>query len=313
MKKGLLILSGIIIIALICTYLFIPSKINVIASTEANMNADAVFRTLRTETTWQKWWPGKIEKENQKNIFTWNGNRFSIGQISYNAFQMNTDINGNHFESLLYLVPGENNKVLINWETNYKASTNPFVRIKQYLYAKKLENAFTSVLSKIKSYVQSSANVYGFDIQKEKVAYEYVTTSAATFNHDPLPKEIYSLVGVITSYVEQNGGKVIGYPILNITSADSAHFETRIAIPTNKKLSSTNTILSKWMMKGGYILTTEVKGGKRNIEQAMQQVNQFLIDNHYSRIAIPFQSLITNRLNEPDTNKWITKVYYPVI
>ena len=29
--------------------------------------------------------------------------------------------------------------------------------------------------------------------------------------------------------------------------------------------------------------------------------------------AIPFESLITNRLEEPDTSKWVTKIYYPFL
>jgi hypothetical protein len=30
-------------------------------------------------------------------------------------------------------------------------------------------------------------------------------------------------------------------------------------------------------------------------------------------MAIPFQSLITDRVKEPDTAKWITKLYAPVL
>jgi hypothetical protein len=35
----------------------------------------------------------------------------------------------------------------------------------------------------------------------------------------------------------------------------------------------------------------------------------------YQRVspAIPFYSLITDRLKEPDSSKWITKIYFPVM
>jgi hypothetical protein len=29
--------------------------------------------------------------------------------------------------------------------------------------------------------------------------------------------------------------------------------------------------------------------------------------------AMPFELLVTNRANEPDTSKWVTKIYYPIL
>ena len=36
-----------------------------------------------------------------------------------------------------------------------------------------------------------------------------------------------------------------------------------------------------------------------------------MTDNALSSPAIPFESLVTNRMQEPDTSKWVTKIYYP--
>ena len=45
----------------------------------------------------------------------------------------------------------------------------------------------------------------------------------------------------------------------------------------------------------------------------MKQMEQYVSDHKYVRIAIPFQSLVTDRMNEPDSSKWITKIYYPIM
>jgi hypothetical protein len=66
-------------------------------------------------------------------------------------------------------------------------------------------------------------------------------------------------------------------------------------------------------MKGGNILTGEVTGGQKQIEEADRQMQLYIMDYQRSIIAIPFQMLITDRTKEPDSTKWITRIYYPVV
>ena len=65
-------------------------------------------------------------------------------------------------------------------------------------------------------------------------------------------------------------------------------------------------------MAPGKILVTEVKGGPHAIQVAYAQYEKYLQDYHRISPAIPFESLITERIAEPDTGKWVTRIYYPV-
>ena len=67
------------------------------------------------------------------------------------------------------------------------------------------------------------------------------------------------------------------------------------------------------MLGGGNILVTEVKGGKAEINKAYKQIMNYMADHSRTPPAIPFESLVTDRRNEPDSNKWITRIYYPVM
>ena len=62
----------------------------------------------------------------------------------------------------------------------------------------------------------------------------------------------------------------------------------------------------------GNILTGEVKGGVYVVTQAEQELKNFVTDFRRMSPAIPYQSLITNRMQETDTAKWITRLYYPI-
>ena len=101
--------------------------------------------------------------------------------------------------------------------------------------------------------------------------------------------------------------------MLNITTKDSINFLTRVAIPVNKRLKDSGNISYKRMLGGGKILVAEIKGGSYSLKKGEIEIEQYVID--YNRIApaIPFQSLVTDRMKEQDTSKWITKIFYPVL
>jgi hypothetical protein len=60
-------------------------------------------------------------------------------------------------------------------------------------------------------------------------------------------------------------------------------------------------------------LGVQVKGGNATIRQALKELEQYVNDYRLFSPAIPFENLITNRLMEPDTSKWITNVYQPLL
>jgi hypothetical protein len=101
--------------------------------------------------------------------------------------------------------------------------------------------------------------------------------------------------------------------MLNIYKNSDSSYLARVALPVDKKLNDSGNIQYRWMLKGGNILITEVKGGPHQIEKAFGEMANYVEDHGRTAPAIPFQSLVTDRRIEPDTNKWITKVYWPVM
>ena len=101
--------------------------------------------------------------------------------------------------------------------------------------------------------------------------------------------------------------------MLNIETTDSINHHVRVALPLNKALVTSGEILEKRMPGLGNILVTEVTGGNAANKNALIQLNLYARD--YQRVppAIPFYSLITDRTKEPDSSKWVTKVYFPVM
>jgi hypothetical protein len=58
-------------------------------------------------------------------------------------------------------------------------------------------------------------------------------------------------------------------------------------------------------------LKTEVVGGPFTIESAHTAIEKYMNDRFLSAPAIPFELLITDRRQEPDTTKWKTTIFHP--
>jgi len=125
-------------------------------------------------------------------------------------------------------------------------------------------------------------------------------------------QEIDAMIQDLKKYIVQNNAIEKNSPMLNVLRLDSSHYEAMSAIPVDKALPRTNEFAPKFLLKGGNILEAEVQGGPATIENGLQEIENYRSEFRYTSPAIPYQLLVTDRLKQTDTTKWITKLYYPV-
>ncbi len=65
-------------------------------------------------------------------------------------------------------------------------------------------------------------------------------------------------------------------------------------------------------MINGSFMVTEVQGGETKVQKSLEQLELYAADYKKTQMAIPFQYLVTDRIREPDSSKWITRIYLPV-
>ena len=101
-------------------------------------------------------------------------------------------------------------------------------------------------------------------------------------------------------------------PMLNVVKLDNLRYEAMAAIPVDKTLPKTNEFAPKFLLKGGNILEAQIEGGSYTIETSLKELENYRLDYKLNSPAIPYQLLVTDRTKEPDTTKWITKIYSPI-
>jgi hypothetical protein len=314
MKK---ILIGIVILFLLSAssvYIFIPAKLTVSGSISFNANREGVYRFLSNENNWEKWWPGIVSTNSDgSHLFTYKEHSFKFNKVLYNFIELNFTSNNYSSGSLLKAIPFGIDSIGIELSTQLITGVDPFSRISAYFKARKIKKGFDDILAALEKYTGDLKNIYGIRVKKEKVQYQYLVSVKQSFSHYPAPAEIYAIVEKLRHYIKRSGGQELFFPMLNISTIDSSNYIAQVGLPIDKKLPEEGDISVKWMMKDGNILTADVTGTPTQIKEATKQVERYITDYQRTIIAIPFQMLITDRTKEPDSTKWVTRIYYPVV
>lgn len=313
MRKWLASLLAIVLLFAVI-YLFIPSTISIDERIAVPANAKAFTRTFFDEKTWLSWWPGeKPATVNYPVRFAYNGKTFTLMEKRFSSYVISVSEGEDSLLTELVLLPLQNGTVQAAWLSNAATGSHPVTRIKRYWRMKNTASDIRSLLRHVRSFYGAEDRLYGYRIKEGLVTDSLLVSTAVKTKTAPSTHDVYALIDKLQAFAKKNGATQVNPPMLNVLKNPDGGYTTRVALPVNKRLANEGDIQFKWMLGNGNILITEVKGGPAQIQKAFAQMRHYVEDNMRTAPAIEFQSLITDRRTEPDTNKWITKLYWPVM
>lgn len=314
MKKLFYGLLCLFILCIASVYIFIPDQI-IVSSAEQVESSDRIISDyINNSSKRQQWWHKSLS---QKPITPDSTNldlngyeyQFKPGNLgSTNVLIIKEDLKIN---SVIIWQSLAKSTYKITWRTVLQASKNPIERFLQYQKARQVKQNMNLILLNFLTFIAESKNVYQFNIERRMVKDTILVTSTMLSTSYPETARIYNLIDEVKSYAVKNGSKPVNVPMLNVSRDPKGDYLTMVAIPIDKNIKPGNSVKVKYMVAGN-ILVTEVKGGPGKVSQGFNQLKNYINDFRLMSPAIPFESLVTDRTKEPDTSKWITKIYYPI-
>ena len=302
--KKLFIAFLVLIAAFVgAVYIFIPKKIEISNTAYINVAPSAAYRYVSEESKWSQWWPATPSTHKIS---------YTISHKSTNAIEIIIRHYSNQFNSNILVMPLQIGSTALFWKGVIETGNNPLRKIKYYQQAQSIRRNMNDIFKSLRTFLEKNENIYGIPIRQTTVTDTLLVTTKLTTIHYPSTKEVYDLIQALQQYISQQSGKEMNYPMLNVAKTAGNSFETMVAIPVNKELTGNKNFSFKRMVPGN-ILVAELKGGMHNIKKASNELETYIKDYQLIPVAIPFESLVTNRMNEPDTAKWITRLYYPIL
>jgi hypothetical protein len=306
MKKRATGAIALIIIAFAGIYMFIPGKLRISRYVLTGSTLDGANRVLPDKYGWHNWWPGKVTGTGR---FEYNGHTYIIDAFLYNRIKISIQKDDVSLGSFISLFPISPDTLGIEWTGELVTSRNPFTRTMQYVQARKISYDMEHILEHLKRYLENDENIYGFRIEKVRNKDTFLIGTTAVTDTVPGVPAIYRMVESLCGYASSGGAKKLNYPILNISKGEKNRIITTVAIFTDKALKTTGPF-EYMRLYDATVLVAEVKGGPYMINNAYRQIRNYLNDHNIVSPSKPFEELVTNRQLEPDTSRWVTRVYF---
>jgi hypothetical protein len=333
MKKWLTGFCILLLVSVALEYLFIPGNLLIVKIVPVQCNVNSANKFLGSENNWAKWWPDRRSGDSAGGAFTYGGMRFRMGGQFQHVMEVSILLPDSVVQSRISIVPvGDNlDSAILKWDCALNAGLNPVNRIRQYQAAKRVKENMEGILFGLRSFIENKFNVYGLEVHQTSTKDSFLVGIKSVFPVYPTTVDIYALVDKLRKYIGDGGARETDHPMMNVTvmpgkatglsgkaaglaakGADMEQsYQVMVAIPENKDLRATETIFTRKMTPGRY-LVADVKGGQETVKAALGQMQDYATDYQRTSMAIPFQSLLTDRSVERDTTKWVTRIYYPV-
>jgi len=312
MKKWLIGIAIVLVVAMGCVYMFIPDELVVSCTSPVRCTPQAVFRQVCHGGDWVKWWSGSATVRDGKRSYLYAGDVYNVSANSYPFMEIDIHHEEKNIKSRMSVLSVSNkDSAVIYWQCRLSGGGGLLQRMRQYLFAGKLEKNMSGILSRLRPFLENEKNIYGMTFGEGSTKDTLLVVTKAYFPVYPGTGEIYGLLGKLRAYISEEGAKESGYPIANVTFQRDSGYQLMTAIPVNRVLQGKGAIFFRRMVPAKFLIA-ETKGGDQTIRTAFHHMQEYIADHQRTVMAIPFQTIVTDRMKEADTTKWSTWLYCPV-
>ena len=309
MNKYLKIVLAILIPSFIFIYFFIPNEIKVSKEVEIAQPGVAVTRAFIMVENWGKWMPAK--NKNGNTLFLDKG-ELQIKQSFLSSTNTQFTMGDVSLPVTFFATSKGKDTSIIKYETVIdNRHVSPIQRIVDYWTSLKVKFQMNKVLDAAGKYYANTENIYGFPIIHDRVKDSILISTNHTFTDTPSLPELYGMIHSLEKHIQLNKGEIKGAPMVNITDMGEAGIFAQVAYPLAKSIPLSDSFQIKKMVLGN-ILTVKVVGGPKSVCRALNETETYIQDRASASPAIPFVVYNTDRLQQKDTSKWNSTIYFPV-
>ena len=151
----------------------------------------------------------------------------------------------------------------------------------------------------------------GIDVHLQQTdTFSYIGITDSCFLKD-MPQRINDLYSEMLVFGARAGIDMTGRPFAVYHRIDEKQVVFELCIPVGEKVSVSGRIQYK-TLQGREHVVAHYYGAYDTLEDGHNAIQQWLIRYRRKVDGFPWEMYVTDPVTEPDTNKWLTRIYYPV-
>lgn len=327
---------GIVLLLLIVISFFLPSKVHVERSAMINASPEAVFANINNLKAWNAWSPwfkrdpemkntyeGADAAIGQKSIWTSKHPKVGNGSMEITELKPNEllvtkldfDGNGGGYGTFKLEKVGDSTKVTWSMDSDgegvpllMKPASKYFGLFMDGMLGPDFEEGLKG-LKEIAESMPKAAAAPQYEVQEVDVEPQIVLTA---------PKENVAVEG-ISDYLAKNFDELRGEALVSNLKPGAA---SAIYHTWDGKTTEIEAVLTVDKAPKGKIafrelpatkaLKVDYYGAYAGSESAHMAIDVYSKEKNL-KLGAPWESYITDPSTEPDTSKWLTQIYYPIL
>ncbi|MDI9337429.1 MAG: hypothetical protein QM539_03270 [Alphaproteobacteria bacterium] len=287
----------IFVLGWVVGYLILPNQLKVSTVAILKTPHQAIKRNLDSVTLTTLF-------KNNKDLTLTNINPFSA-----NFEVIDLTLNKNYKIKLIEL---NQDSMLLVISYTYPKTYSILSKIRNITQGNQLKKRQNIIKSILLNKYNSIFGLYGMTIINDSVKHYLYISSRKTFKFQPSTRDIYHLISTLETFIKKEGGNILSPPMVyNQNDYKNKQFFTMVAMATDIVIRNSPQFYLKTMVRGK-LLKAKIVGGGFKVWEQQKQLDYFVKDNNLISPAIPFAMFLTNRMEQPDSNKWVTEIYYPI-
>ena len=247
-------------------------------------------------------WESSMVGSGKQAIEVSDPNRHVITKLNFSGWQ------GDNYESFFIEEVPEGSKVTRSLEG---AEFQFFLRGFGILMHKMVKKDYQQGLENLKSICESKSKDVEMKIELKTIK----AISGLAIMDTATSKQIGENIGAdfneIADYLKQLKGRQVGAPFAVYYQYKNDTMIFQAGIPTEKNLKESSRVKAI-KLNGGKAVVGYYQGSFEKIGRAHESINKWIYENKLVMNGPPREVYLTNPAEEPDQEKWITEIYYPV-
>jgi len=313
--------------------IFLPSDINISKSIEIEAPVNKVFKQVNNFRNWGNWapyqdssynarfegnntgvgakmlWSDEKEGESINTIIVSEKNKKIVTELAFNEDKKAMSI---------FLFKEQGGITEITWQMNLKDLSYPFGRFVGYMIQKGAEYNFTLGLTSLKKFVESNKDVpdyNGYQIHDDIIVAKSFIGKDAKSTMTDFHKTIGDNFKEIINLMGSNNIAPTGYPVIvwnNYKPEGISEFTCLMEINSKSEVKNINYNMHRSFPERR-VVWLEYRGSYEKSSIAWETLDSYITNQELQMNGSPYEEYVTDPSTEPDTNKWITNIYFPVM
>ena len=315
--------------------LIAPKEVSTSRSIVIDAPPELVFNTVNDLSTWDSWSPWK---EADPTIESTMG-EITVGKGATSSWV--SENSGNGKMSITDSTPNESVDVVVEFEGMGQADSGwkikpaeggteatwqfrtdfPYPWNAMMLFQNfeaNIHKDYDRGLELLKGVVEEKARsmaggkYHGQEVKTAAMPYRYFVGIRETVGMDKMQEFYANSLGKAFQGVQKSGAEMAGAPCGLYFTWDEANSKTDMAGAIPVKENAEVEGLSTFEVPSSQALLVEYYGNYEGLGDAHMAIDEYMNATGVKTVPPAIEEYITDPQKEPDTSKWLTKVYYPL-